>query len=327
MSRPLRLEHPGAVWHVTSRGNEKREVYRDDEDRVRWLHLLGKTVARFNWRLHAYVLMGNHYHLLVETPIPTLSRGMRHLNGVYTQAFNRRHERVGHLFQGRFKGILVEKESHLLELLRYVVLNPVRAGLVRSARDWPWSSYRATAGEAPAPAWLETAWSLAQFGGAATTGARERYRQYVSEGRDVPADPWNGLRGQVYLGSDAFVEGARGHAARCTREPEIPRTQREAAVPAIDELLPAVLATLDATGDDLARHRRARSRERAMVAYALRRYAGATGSAIADVLGVTAWRACAMARVGEKHWVADRRYAARLDAGLSRGRVDSKQQT
>ena len=160
VTRPLRLEHPGAVWHVTARGNERKELFRDDVDRERFLSILGRTVTLFQWRLHAYALMGNHYHLLLETPIPTLSRGMRQLNGVYTQTFNRRHRRSGHLLQGRFKAILVEKEAHLLELCRYVVLNPVRAGLVRAARDWRWSSYWATSAEERRPEWLETTWTL-----------------------------------------------------------------------------------------------------------------------------------------------------------------------
>ena len=294
-------------------------MYRDDGDRERWLRLLGKTVVLADWRLHAYVLMGNHYHLIVETPIPSLSRGMRHLNGIYTQGFNRRHERVGHLFQGRFKAILVEKDAHLLELLRYVVLNPVRAGLVRSARDWPWSSYRATVGEVPAPAWLDTAWSLAQFGDATSPAARQRYREFVGEGRGVPADPWSALQGQVYLGSKAFVEAARGRAARRTREPEIPRLQRETAPRTVEQLLPVVLAALDTTGGAVARQRRKLKRERAIVAYALRRYAGATGAAIAHVLGVSAWQACALARAGEEHWSQDGRFAANVEAILEAG--------
>ena len=164
MARPLRLEYPGAVWHVTSRGNERLAIFRDDEDRTQFLEVLGRGVAMFRWKLHAFVLMGNHYHLLVETPEPNVSRGMRQLNGIYTQRFNRRHGRSGHLFQGRFKGILVERDSHLLELARYVVLNPVRAGPVRAAKDWPWSSYEATAGIGREPEWLETAATLEHFG-------------------------------------------------------------------------------------------------------------------------------------------------------------------
>ena len=151
MSRPLRLEYPGAVWHVTSRGNERKAIFADDADRIRFLDILGETVLWAGWRLHAFVLMGNHYHLLVETPETTLSRGMRRLNGVYTQYYNIRHRRSGHLFQGRFKGILVQREAHLSELIRYIVLNPVRAKLCAAAKDWRWSSFRATAGSAKAP--------------------------------------------------------------------------------------------------------------------------------------------------------------------------------
>ena len=154
---------------------------------------------------------------------------------MYTQASNRRHQRVGHLFQGRFKSILVEKDSHLLELLRYVVLNPVRAALVHSPCEWAWSSYRATAGETSAPAWLETAWSLAQFGGSPRAAA-QRYREFVGEGRDVPSHPWSALRGQIYLGSEAFVEDALGQASRRTRDPEIPRPQRETGPRTVDLL-------------------------------------------------------------------------------------------
>jgi REP element-mobilizing transposase RayT len=134
------------VYHVTARGNAREPIFFDDEDRQSFLTILGSVVNRFNWLCHAYCLMGNHYHLLIETPDGNLSRGMRQLNGVYTQKVNRRYSRVGHLFQGRFKSILVDKGSYLLELARYVVLNPVRAKLVKDPKDWEWSSYRATVG-------------------------------------------------------------------------------------------------------------------------------------------------------------------------------------
>lgn len=156
MARPLRIELAGGLYHVTSRGDGQNAIYLDDGDRQGWLRLLGEVCKRFNWRCHAHCLMTNHYHLVVETPDGNLSRGMRQLNGVYTQSFNRRHSRVGHVFQGRYKAILVEKESYLLELARYVVLNPVRAQLVVEAEEWAWSSYRAMIGQAAAPPWLET---------------------------------------------------------------------------------------------------------------------------------------------------------------------------
>jgi REP element-mobilizing transposase RayT len=156
MARPLRIEYPGAVYHVTSRGNARQDIAADDRDRSQFLATLAHVVDRYGWLCHAYCLMGNHYHLLLETPQPNLSLGMRQLNGRYTQTYNQRHGRVGHLFQGRFAAILVEKETHLLELCRYVVLNPVRAKLVPHPRLWMWSSYRATAGEVQAPQWLTT---------------------------------------------------------------------------------------------------------------------------------------------------------------------------
>lgn len=132
MARPLRIEFNGALYHVTSRGDRHEAIHEDDKDRERFLEVLAEVVERFNWVCHAYCLMSNHYHLVVETPDANLSKGMRQLNGVYTQASNRRHHRSGHLFQGRFKGILVDKDSYLLELTRYVVLNPVRARMVKA---------------------------------------------------------------------------------------------------------------------------------------------------------------------------------------------------
>src|SRR5688572_7681165 len=202
MARPLRIEYAGAVYHVTSRGNARQDIVSDDHDRSTFLMVLAHVIDRFDWRCHAYCLMDNHYHLLVETPQPNLSRGMRQLNGRYTQAFNRRHRRGGHLFQGRFTAILVEKEAHLLELCRYVVLNPVRAKRVTHPRLWGWSSYRGTAGEVTGPVWLSNEWLLAQFG-ARQREAQQRYRQFVSEGRGEPR-PWDQLRGQIYLGSEGF---------------------------------------------------------------------------------------------------------------------------
>src|SRR4030065_621203 len=127
MARPLRIEYPGAVYHITSRGNEKKLIFKDERDREIFLDTLSQVDKRYNWLCHAYCLMNNHYHLITETPDGNLSAGMRQLNGVYTQAFNRQHNRVGHLFQGRYKAILIQKDSHLLEVCRFVVLNPVGA--------------------------------------------------------------------------------------------------------------------------------------------------------------------------------------------------------
>ncbi len=151
MSRPLRIEYAGAVYHITSRGNEKKAVYKDDVDRETFLDTLFQVNKRYNWICHAYCLMNNHYHLIIETPDGNLSAGMRQLNGVYTQTFNKRHKRVGHLFQGRYKAILIQKDSHLLEVCRYVVLNPVRAKAAERPEMWKWSSYQGTRGKEKPP--------------------------------------------------------------------------------------------------------------------------------------------------------------------------------
>jgi REP element-mobilizing transposase RayT len=224
MARPLRLEYPGAVYHLTSRGNAREAVYLDDEDREGFLEVLGEAVARYGWRCHAYCLMDNHYHLLVETPEPNLSLGMRHLNGVSTQRFNRRHGRVGHRFQGRFKAILVDRDRYLLELARYIVLNPVRAGVVKDAAAYPWSSYCATAGQAPYPVWLTRDWVLRQFAKTRTV-AQRRYAQFVAEGQEARS-PWSLLKGQVILGSEAFVAQMQPILEGKGDLKEIPRAQR-----------------------------------------------------------------------------------------------------
>ena len=158
MARSLRLQFPGAIYHITSRSNARKSIFKENEDRNTFLETLLKTNERYHWICHAYCLMDNNYHLLIETPKSNLSLGMRQLNGIYTQSFNRRHRVVGHVIQGRFKGILIEKESYLLELSRYVVLNPVRAKAVTHPSHWKWSSYSGTAGLAQPHGCLTTDW-------------------------------------------------------------------------------------------------------------------------------------------------------------------------
>ena len=223
MARPLRIEYEGAVHHVMSRGNARAPIVLDDEDRQAWVDVLGSVAGRFVWRVWAYCLMDNHYHLLVETPKANLSRGMRELNGVYTQAFNRRHAQVGHLFQGRFKALLVEKDVYLLELSRYVVLNPVRAGMVAHAGDWPWSSHRAVMGKAKTFDSLECGSLLSLFG--TETGlARRAYGRFVVQGLGVE-DPTAHVVNQVFLGSEAFVNAGAAKVGKVSSE--VPKRQRQ----------------------------------------------------------------------------------------------------
>jgi REP element-mobilizing transposase RayT/DNA-binding CsgD family transcriptional regulator len=238
MARPLRIEFANAVYHVTSRGNGRQKILLDEQDNRKFLELFGKTLERFNWICHAYCLMVNHYHLMIETPDANLSKGMHHLNATFCQAHHKRHDTVGHLLQGRFKAIVVDRESYLLELARYVVLNPVRAGLVARPEDWPWSSYRATAGlpvsTPEAAPLLTTAWLLAQFGPDETT-ARRRYLEFVSSGIGLDS-PWPQLQSQLFLGKETFIDKLRDAIPEKTAVKEIPKLQRYANRPQLKEI-------------------------------------------------------------------------------------------
>ena len=234
MTRPLRIEYDGALYHVTSRGNAKKPIFKDEVDRRVFLDTLRKVNQRYNWLCHAYCLMNNHYHLVIETPDGNLSRGMRQLNGVYTQLFNRKHNKVGHIFQGRYKAILIQKESHLLEVCRCVVLNPVRAKIVQRSGDWKWSSYRATVGiEKPHPC-LTVDWILGQFN-RRRRHAEEIYREFVRDGIKE-ASIWKEVKGQSILGGDDFVESLLSYVRGYREIKEIPKSQRYVNRPKLNEI-------------------------------------------------------------------------------------------
>jgi REP element-mobilizing transposase RayT len=232
MARPLRLEFAGALYHVTSRGDHREDIFLCDDDRLEWLEVLGIVCSRFNWVIHAYCQMTNHYHLLLETVDGNLSRGMRQLNGLYTQRFNQRHGLVGHLYQGRYKAILVQKENYLLELSRYVVLNPLRANMVASLDDWRWSSYLIVTEQNTAPPWLDTDWLLSQFG-TQRGDAIDSYRRFVMAGKGLPS-ALQQTRHQLVLGDDAFVERHRQNKESETLR-EISKAHRKTVALSLDQ--------------------------------------------------------------------------------------------
>lgn len=231
MARPLRLEFPGALYHVTSRGDRKNLIFRDDSDRLAWLSMLAKVCQRFNFSVHAFCQMTNHYHLVVETVDGNLARGMRQLNGAYSQYFNRRHDVVGHVLQGRYKAILVQKESYLLELSRYVVLNPLRAGMVASLADWHWSSHPYFMQPEGKPSWLETDWILSHFG-VERASARDAYHAFVLNGRGL-LSPLREVRHQLLLGDSAFV-AKHLNVVEPDRLDNVVRTQRRFVAMSLD---------------------------------------------------------------------------------------------
>lgn len=233
MSRPLRIEYPGALYNVTTRGNARRAIFKDNRDRLLFLDALKKVTDRYHWICHAYCLMNNHYHLVIETPEGNLAKGMRQLNGIYTQAYNRRHRRVGHLFQGRYKAIVVDKESHLLEVCRYVVLNPVRAKAIKDVEKWKWSSYGGTSGLAKPHVVLTVDWVLAQFGEKRTL-AQKRYGEFVKDG--IGGEKIHDtVKAQSILGREDFVEKLIKHVRGHEKFKEIPREQRYLGRPRLAE--------------------------------------------------------------------------------------------
>ena len=226
MSRPLRLEFPDALYHVTSRGDRREDIYDDDIDRNDFLTIFGSVISQFNWVCYAYCLMSNHYHLLIQTPDSNLSKGMRQLNGIYTQSYNRRHNKTGHMFQGRYKSILVDEDAYLLELSRYIVLNPVKANMVKHVGLWSWSSYKAMIGESQSPDWLSSDYLLSQFSPQRKT-AINRYITFVEAGlKNGPI--WSRVINQVYLGDEKFLERAQQYLPDNKTEIQIPKVQQRA---------------------------------------------------------------------------------------------------
>jgi len=217
MARPLRIEYPGAWYHVTCRGNEKRNIFRDDADRDKWLEILSADLKLYRIELHAYVLMQTHFHILLMTPEANLSKFMQRFNTTYTVYFNRRHRRIGHLFQGRYKAILIEKDEYLVELSRYIHLNPVRIkrysqlGIEEKRRilkGYAWSSYGGYTHLRKRQSLVNYSEILDMAGGGDSFGGRRKYEQFVMDGvmKDMNIPFWKGVRGQAVLGSDEFVD-------------------------------------------------------------------------------------------------------------------------
>ena len=237
MARPLRLDAPGEFFHVFARGNVRAEIFLDDHDRESFLRLLAEVVDRYDVRCHSYCLMGNHYHLLLQPMRGELPRALRHLNGIYAQGFNRRHRRSGHLFEGRYKSPLVDRQSYLVELARYIVLNPVRAGLVAAPEDWPWSSYRGTAGLAVAPSFLHLDFIRFAAGGREGPVGASDFRALVASARDNDLVLEGRIGLDLALGGRPFLESIGRQVQEQNASLEVPVRQRIVGRPSLDALL------------------------------------------------------------------------------------------
>jgi REP element-mobilizing transposase RayT len=281
MARRARVEFPGALYHVITRGNQRQSIFRDDQDRGKYLEILSSLKKQFTFRIPAYVLMLNHVHLLLESGAVPLSRIMQRLGSGYTQYFNRRHKQVGHLFQGRYKAILCDKDSYLLELTRYLHLNPVRAKVVTDPADYQWSSYRGYVGETPGQQWLDSADVLDQFS-KKVKEARKLYRQFVLEGKGEghKEEYYDVLEGR-FLGDKEFSEEIKAKA-------EVPGYVRMKIKP--EALLGVACAVLERRRAEVigAGKDRERVRAREVICYVGRNCTELSVTALAKSLGVDA---------------------------------------
>ena len=232
------------------RGNDGILIFRDDHDRRTFLQMLGEEVVRSRWILHEFSLMGNHYHLMIGTPECTLSKGMHRLLTRYVQRFNKRHGRRGHLFEGRFKSILVEEDTYGVVLSRYIALNPVRARLCERPEQWEWSSYAARIGLAPCPSWLSTEPLMTKFG--ATSAEQQRaYRAFVLEAAGLKDDLEQSTVAQLFLGSDSFIHRVQQIIDGTERSEDLPRAQVHPGRPELDDVVTAVASTFDTTTETI----------------------------------------------------------------------------
>lgn len=301
MARSLRIEYPGAFYHVTSRGNEQKDIFKSQRDREKFLLYLEASTERYGAVVHAYCLMSNHYHLVLETPRGNLSQIMRHINGGYTTYFNVKRKRAGHLFQGRYKAILVEADSYAKELSRYLHLNPVAAGMVPRPEAYRWSSYRSYIGQGAAPKWLTTGFILGYFG-SKLPDARMSYRSFVEEAlKEAVGNPLKDtVAGTVLGGADFVEEIAEKYLGSKPADRTVPALKVLQGRPTLDHILGVVK---DVLGDEQALLKKAGI-------YACHRYSGAQLKEIGALYGVSD------AAISQ----ASRRFAAQLerDQGLKR---------
>ncbi|KAB0672194.1 hypothetical protein F6V30_06415 [Oryzomonas sagensis] len=245
MARSLRIEYPGAFYHVTSRGNERKDIFKSQRDREKFLDYLESSVERYGAIIHTYCLMSNHYHLLLETPAGNLSQIMHHINGAYTTYFNTKRKRAGHLFQGRYKALLVEFDEYAQELSRYIHLNPVRVGMVARPEEYRWSSYQCYTGQASAPAWLQTKVILEYFG-KREAESKKKYRGFVESllGKEYD-NPARSVSGTTVLGTPGFLEKiTAAHLAGKDVDRSVPEIRRLKASPEPAEIIEAAAAII-----------------------------------------------------------------------------------
>ncbi|MGH7884533.1 MAG: transposase [Thermodesulfobacteriota bacterium] len=286
MGRPIRIEYEGALYHVMSRGNERKDIYKDDEDRDKFLSILSEYHLRYGILIHCYVLMNNHYHVVMETPRANLVKVMHGLNSRYTGYFNRKYSRSGHLFQGRYKAIIVEKEEYLVELSRYIHLNPVRIGMVQKSEEYKWSSYEGFIKNKKELEWINYEWILSSFSKVKSI-SRSKYREYVREGiKDSVENPLNKVIGQIVLGGEKLLEKVKQIAKS---EDKLDESIIERKVldtyPEVESIVDLVSEEFGVRKEDIKTRNRKENMGRNTAMYMLKKYSGKTNKEIGKMFG------------------------------------------
>ena len=286
MARPLRVEYAGAFYHVINRGNAREKIFKSKRDRVKFLEYIEKAVERFSIKIHTYCLMSNHFHLLVETPEPNLSKAIQWLNVSYAAYFNRKRQRSGHLFQGRFKSVLVEQDEYLKHLSRYIHLNPVRAKVVEGPAEYPWSSYREFIGKDKASPWLERGLVLSQFG-RKKKQAIQNYKVFVeSVDLNTLENPEKDLTGGFILGSNDFVQWVKEtFLSSRTDDKEIPQLRKLKPVIEVKTVVDAVADEFGISREMILSKGLKRNRARDIAIYLARDLTGESGAMLGEYFG------------------------------------------
>ncbi|MBI5748394.1 MAG: transposase [Nitrospinae bacterium] len=302
MGRPLRIEYAGALYHITSRGNERRKIFRDDTDKITFLNILKDYHDRFGILIHSYILMDNHYHLILETPKGNLLKVMHGINSKYTVYFNKRHKRSGHLFQGRYKAIIVDKDAYLIPLSRYVHLNPARAKIVERPEHYKWSSYNGYIGKRKEDNWVEYSWVLSKFA-QNKKKAWQKYKEYTEEGLGLKIEsPFKDLLGQVVLGEDEFREKIMGRLEGKQISQEIVERKRFEKRASSEDIVKEVAKTFAVEDKDIRDRGRRENIARSVAIYIMQRYSGISNEEIGRIFGGIHYSAVskASARLREK---------------------------
>jgi len=291
MARPLRIQYPGAVYHVTCRGNERNDIFKDDTDRKRFIQILIQSTNIYGVKLYTYVLMTNHIHLLIETPKGNLSEFMRHFNIIYTGYYNRRHNRVGHLYQGRYKSILVDKNEYLSVLSRYIHLNPVKIKAMKRVPDkdkvkyllhYPWSSLPGFISRSKREGYIDYAMVLGEYGGD-TDKARREYKKRIYAEIAKDAEIKESILGQSILGGEAFIAWVKDHHIEGAKDRERPSVGEIHRYRSKDEILSVVKRE---TGKDIDTVRAEKGELRQLVMDLLYRVGGLKGPEIGRLFGL-----------------------------------------